>query len=90
MPAIPKPVRVKKPRNTGERELFAQVWASRPHVCEQCGIAIREPRIHNFDHIETKGRRKDLRLDPSNIRIVCFACHHERHNGGKCTSYIGT
>jgi hypothetical protein len=90
MPSIPKPVKAKKPRKTGERELFAQVWADRPHVCEVCGIAIREPRIHNFDHIETKGRRKDLRLDPSNIRIVCLACHHERHNGGKCTSYIGT
>jgi hypothetical protein len=90
MNPIPKPVKAKKPRKTGERELFAQVWAERPHVCESCGIAIREPRIHNFDHIETKGRRKDLRLDPSNIRIVCFACHHERHNGGKCTSYIGT
>jgi hypothetical protein len=31
-----------------------------------------------------------LRLEPTNIRIVCLACHHERHNGGKCTSYIGT
>jgi hypothetical protein len=71
---IPKPVKTKKPRKTGERELFAQVWASRPHVCESCGIAIREPRIHNFDHIETKGRRKDLRLDPSNISTPYHYC----------------
>lgn len=75
---------------TGERAVFEQVWNERPHVCEVCGVMIREPRIHNFDHIIPKSRRKDLRLDPTNIRIVCFACHFERHNGGKCTSYIGT
>ena len=88
--SIPKPVKTRKPRNTGERELFAQIWNDRPHFCELCGIAIREARIHNFDHIIGKGRRSDLRLDPANIRIVCLACHHERHNGGRATSYIGT
>jgi 5-methylcytosine-specific restriction endonuclease McrA len=55
-----------------------------------CGVVLSEAKYHNFDHIIPKGRRPDLRLEPSNIRLVCLACHTSKHTGGRVTSYIGT
>jgi 5-methylcytosine-specific restriction endonuclease McrA len=77
-------------KTTGERELFAQIWNDRPHFCETCGVVLSEAKYHNFDHIIPKGRRPDLRLEPSNIRLVCLTCHTAKHTGGRVTSYIGT
>lgn len=39
-----------------ETELFKQIWNERPHQCEKCGYVLREPKPHNFDHIEPKSR----------------------------------
>lgn len=73
-----KPWRPKARKATGERELFAEVWAARPHRCELCGAPIREAAPWCFAHIKPKGTFPELRLDPSNIRLVCsMECHHE-------------
>ena len=58
-----------------EKDLFARVWASRTHACEDCGTPLTEPRAHNFDHVVPKGRDQSKRYDENNIRLVCFACH---------------
>lgn len=73
---------------TGEREAFKAIWESRPHVCERCGAKISEAKAVNFAHVLPKSRRPDLRLDPSNIRLVCRACHMAEHSAGKVTDYL--
>jgi hypothetical protein len=59
-----------------ESEFFIkEIWDKRPHVCEQCGKRLREPKPHNFDHIIAKSRDASKRYDPNNIRLLCFAHH---------------
>ena len=65
---------------SGEKILFTEIWNERPHVCEQCGTPIRECTISNFDHVKPKGKYPELRLEKTNIRILCFDCHYKKHN----------
>lgn len=71
------------------KELYAEVWNERPHVCENCGIPIPTPLAHNFAHIRSKGARPDLKYEKSNIRLLCIqwnrpdnlvGCHTLEHN----------
>jgi 5-methylcytosine-specific restriction endonuclease McrA len=78
----------RKRRATGEAEVFRQIWDTRPHLCEQCGALIREARAVNFAHVIPKSRRPDLRLEPSNIRLLCAPCHMGEHTGGKVVVYL--
>ena len=72
-----------KPRKaTGERELFLEVWNSRPHECEMCRdekgnpTQIKIPQSFCFAHQWGKGVHKKERLDPLNIVLVCsLECH---------------
>jgi hypothetical protein len=59
----------------GEKDLFLEVWNEREHKCNECWKYLKEAKAHNFSHIRSKGARPDLRLDKSNIEILCFACH---------------
>lgn len=89
----PKPEKKQKPayslkksykkKPTGELVLFQEIWLERKHICEHCGDPIEEFSVSNFDHILTKKQRSDLRLDKTNIRLICFDCHFIRHNGTK-------
>lgn len=68
-------------RNTANlrkyRAVIAKIWEERPHECVKCGKYLHEAKWHNFDHI--KGRRTEqLCLDPNNIQILCYACHHAK------------
>ncbi|MGX7447105.1 HNH endonuclease [Dolosigranulum pigrum] len=41
------------------------------------------------DHIKELEQRPDLRLDPSNLEVLCFICHEKKHDrfyGGKVSS----
>ena len=58
-----------------EIELFKEIWNERKRICEECWKILKEPKAHNFDHIIPKSRWEKYRLDKSNIKIVCFACH---------------
>lgn len=72
---------VKQPKNkrkraTGERALFLEIWAERVHQCVNCGVWLgNEPRTHYFSHIKSKGAYPELRLQKSNIRLLCLTCH---------------
>jgi len=66
-----KPYRYKR-KPTGERAVFLQIWESRPHRCEHCGRSLDLPRAHYFAHIKSKGNSPNLRLDPKNIRLLCY------------------
>jgi hypothetical protein len=39
-----------------EVDLFRKIWSERPHICEQCGYVLSEPKPHNFDHKIPKSR----------------------------------
>lgn len=76
---IPKISKKKQERiktEWSETDLFAKIWSERPHECEICGKVLTTPRAHNFDHVKPKSRGEAYRLDPSNIKIVCFPCHY--------------
>lgn len=74
------------------KAVFAQVWASRPHVCSNCGYPISEPIAHVFAHIHGKNARPDLKYNPEYIRILCSTwirrdgqpgCHELEHTNPK-------
>jgi hypothetical protein len=66
-----------KPRkSTGERELFASVWASCDKRCEICGEYIYQPAPWSFAHRAPKGTYPEYKLVPTNLSIVCsLECH---------------
>jgi len=71
-----KPWRPRARKATGERELFARVWADRPHRCEECGAPIREAAPWCFAHKLPKSTFPEFRLCDANVRLVCsLACH---------------
>lgn len=77
----------KKPKNkinsvkrkaTGEKELFLKIWEERPHFCVMCGKWLgHEPKTHYFSHIKAKSVHPELRLEESNIQLLCFDCHYK-------------
>lgn len=72
----------KKP--TGEKELFAEIWAERPHVCVNCKVQLgTEARVHYFSHIKPKSTHPELRLNKDNIQILCMDCHNAYDFQGK-------
>lgn len=76
----PRTPKYRKP--TGELALFRQIWANREHRCVHCGAVLPDPpRASYFSHIHSKGARPDLRLDPSNIELVCTDCHQKYEFG---------
>ena len=81
-----KPVaRLKQRRKpTGERELFARIWKERPHICTNCKAPLgNEARSFFFAHLKGKGAHPELRLEPSNIALMCFDCHRAYDQGTK-------
>jgi len=69
-------------KTTGEGELFVQIWSERAHVCTNCGDPLGdEPQSIFFSHTIRKGKEERLRLDPNNIFLECFDCHHIWDNG---------
>lgn len=77
------PIR-RKYKPTGEQQLFIELWKSRPHICENCYTKLgKEPRAHYFAHIKPKSTHPHLRLDPDNIRMLCYDCHYAYDFQGK-------
>lgn len=67
-----------KPRKTGEKEMFLEIWNERSHYCENqnCKKWLgHEPKAINFSHRRSKGNNPELRLDKSNIDLLCADCH---------------
>lgn len=77
---LPKKTHVKSKarKATGERELFLKIWEERSHYCQHCGMYLgEEPKSFYFSHIKGKGAYPELRLDPNNIELLCYECHHK-------------
>lgn len=68
----------KKVKVTGEREMFLEIWEERPHYCTNpdCRTFLgNEPKTVFFSHIKPKSVYSELRLEKSNVRLLCFSCH---------------
>lgn len=72
-----------KRKKTGEWEMFLEIWSkTKDHYCEKCNCDLgREPKPFIFSHIVQKSKKPELRLDPDNIELLCFNCHHEYEFG---------
>lgn len=69
---------------TGEKNIFLELWNERPHICTNCMIHLGdEPIAHFFSHIISKKRKPELRLEKTNIRLLCFECHYSYDFQGK-------
>ncbi len=74
----------KKYKPTGEGQVFADIWKERPHNCSWCHIYLgEEMKAIFFDHIIPKSKAPALRLEKTNIRLLCERGHYLRHNGTK-------
>ena len=79
-----KPAKKYVKKATGEKYLFLRIWDERPHVCEQCCIPLGdEPKVHFFSHTRAKSISPELRLDKSNLQLLCFDCHYLKDFGSK-------
>jgi len=76
----PKPLKrtaiKKKVKATGERHVFAEVLDEIPYDgptrCFVCNKQISVVTHHNFAHILSKKQYPLFRLNPENIKIMCF------------------
>lgn len=79
-------IKVKPKKATGEREMFMEIWGERPHYCvnKNCGKYLgEEPKAIYFSHRKSKGAYPSLRLEKSNIDLLCETCHHEYDHGNR-------
>lgn len=60
--------------------VFQKIYNERAPYCEWCGTPITVFSPMNYHHLRTKGARPDLRLEPSNIVKICYACHQKEHS----------
>ena len=75
---------IRKYRNTGELQVFIEIWQERLHICEHCGIYLGEDaKVNYFSHIKPKSTYPELRLEKSNIELLCEDCHHAREFQGR-------
>ena len=64
-------------RRKTDKELNEEIWATRPHVCDNCEKRLpATPVKANFSHLLTKGSHPELRHDPENIVLSCIPCHN--------------
>lgn len=73
-----------KERRGDLKGLFLEIWKERKHICTHCGKNLGdEPKAIYFAHIIARSVRPDLKMDKSNIRLLCEKCHHEYDFGNR-------
>jgi len=73
-----------KRKPTGEAEVFREIWEEREHICTNCKIHLgNDARAHYFAHIKPKKKHPELRLEKTNISLLCMQCHYELDMGTK-------
>jgi hypothetical protein len=70
-----------KKKATGEKDVFQEIAAERPHVCQSCGESLQELSPANFSHVIRKSRKETLRLNKKNVYLECLDCHYIWDNG---------
>ena len=80
------PIKVNPRKKTGEWEMFMEIWAERTHYCvnRSCGKFLgEEPKAIYFSHRKSKGAYPSLRLEKSNIDLLCTECHYQYDHGSR-------
>ena len=67
----------KRPKSSGELEVFKMIWSERSHKCQCCGVTLSSFSPINFSHILSKGAYPRFKLLKENIKLVCSNCHQE-------------
>lgn len=62
---------------------YKYMWDKKPHLCENCGQYLREYSAVYISHILSRGAHPKIALDPRNINILCYECHHKWEFGDK-------
>lgn len=69
-----------------DREVYYQVFLSKPHMCEECGCKLPDQfedddgnivYIHQYSHIISKGSDQRFRHDIRNFNRLCHRHHHQ-------------
>ena len=62
-----------------ELGIFNEIWNERDRICRICQklLTVFNPIL--FHHIRTKGAKPELRLEKSNIVLLCDQCHMGEH-----------
>ena len=82
-PAMKKTARLGMLRQMDD-EMNTAIWATRPHVCVECGKRLlNPPPKHYFSHVLSKGAHPELRHDPENVVLHCIVCHRDWETSGK-------
>jgi hypothetical protein len=62
-----------------ELEMFNEIWNERDRKCRICEKVLTVFNPILFHHIRTKGAKPELRLEKSNIALLCDSCHIGEH-----------
>jgi 5-methylcytosine-specific restriction endonuclease McrA len=62
------------------RRLRMEVLVERGAKCECCGISPKEGAVMNVDHIKPRLRFPHLKLEKSNLQVLCAPCNHGKGN----------
>lgn len=69
-----------KKANTGEFQMFKEIWNERPHVSELSGTKLPVFDTHSFHHLLTKQAYPEYRLVKENIVLLTRAEHRAVHD----------
>jgi len=73
-----------KLKTTGEKSVFLEIWEERLRECTNClSFLGNEPKASYFAHKKPKSTHPELRLDKTNIVLLCFDCHYAMDHRGK-------
>lgn len=78
----PSSIGLKKNKDIIKQELglFNEIWNERPRICKICQRVLTVFNPILFHHLKTKGSHPELRLEKSNIVLLCDACHMGEHS----------
>lgn len=62
-----------------ELGVFNEIWNERPRICKICQRVLTVFNPILFHHLRTKGSHPELRLEKSNIVLLCDQCHMGEH-----------
>jgi len=87
-PKVPKPPKLKKPKEAGNDFLLSYEWRRlRMEAlklygprCQCCGATPKTGAVMNVDHIKPRLKYPELALDINNLQILCGVCNHGKGN----------
>lgn len=61
-----------------DKEFYAEIWNSSPHICQECGKKLgKEPLTLFFHHLLPKRSHPEFRHTHENVMVLCPDCHSQ-------------